>query len=244
MARRVLACDSNKGIKIMFCVHQPIFTPPIFMVNRFTMVDSVVWIPTVQYSKFTSQSRLKFLSKSGPVMVSVPLINRSMALLSDLQIKEPLRFVNDFKKTLQSCYGRCDVFKELKDSLFSVLDFCADLRRSQLVGLNLGLCLWVFRVLGMSPEWRVYNTYHKDPNDRLIAISEFLPDTHYVCGEAGVKGYMDLKRFEEKGIFVTPQSYIMKPYKSLFGVNSDSSVSVLDPLFVLGIESTKKLIKG
>ena len=79
-------------------------------------------------------------------------------------------------------------------------------------------------------------------NDRLIGICEHFHTTTYVSGNLA-KDYLDVARFEQRGVTVEWQDYLHPAYDQLHGP-FEAHLSALDLVFNIGPKSLGVIRRG
>jgi len=81
-----------------------------------------------------------------------------------------------------------------------------------------------------------------DPTERLIDICQALDCDTYLAGAAG-EGYMDLERFQRRGLRVIFQDFKHPEYPQLFS-GFISHLSIVDMLFNCDPDSMRRIRKA
>lgn len=228
----------------MFCVYQPTLFPPIYLINRFISCSKVVIIPDVQFSRPSYQNSIKLYTGSTNLVCTLPVHHKSTSLISEVSPCNLGFFVKKFKKTVQTIYGSYEGFKGLQKDFFRFLDTLvseSETRPMFLDEIAIESLYWVMEALSLGTRsiMCLRGLANFDKNERLVHASVLVGDKHYLAGGSGFESYMSKSTFLDHGIKVSVQNYCMPRYKYC---NGDSSVSILDPLFTLGVTETLKLV--
>lgn len=77
-----------------------------------------------------------------------------------------------------------------------------------------------------------------DPCEWMLELASAVNCTGYFQGEKSIREYFDVKKFEARGITVWYQNLVVN-YE---GKPTDGVISILDPIFKIGMENTAKLV--
>lgn len=98
----------------------------------------------------------------------------------------------------------------------------------------------VWREFGLAPEQSVSSQLgiatDLDSSQRVLAICKYFGMRDYISG-MGAMNYIDYEMFERANVRIFYMDYALKPYRQLHG-EFTPYVSILDPLFNIGIEKT------
>lgn len=220
--------------------HQPQYLPWLGYFAKLDRADVFVLLDTVQYKKNEWQNRNRIKTAQGPQWLTVPVRYRFGQRICEVEVDNHDRWQHRQRQTVLSSYRRApywDLLSPFFEEIFSrQWELLAQLsihtvrRLAAILGIETPLHL--ASELGALPE---------DPDGRLIAIAEHFQADTYLAGSGG-RGYMDLRRYEERGIRVIFQEYRHPVYSQLFGA-FEPCLSVIDLIFNHGPASLE-IIRG
>lgn len=231
---------------MIYTANQSLFFPCIYMLNRFDHAGTIVLMGEAQYSKFGHHSRADIITKQGPQTLSVPLKDRAYKPLNSVLVADPQRWAKKFLNTLQAVYGKCDGYKELKDSLTTELLIIVERPNLTMFDLGVWSMSWCMRALKMKvpmvraedilgprlPEW--------DASDWVARMGQAIGAEGYLGGGAAMKNYVRFTAFSRRGIWLKEQDFRIKHgYTDVRGQRQDdATVSILDALMTVGPDET------
>jgi hypothetical protein len=152
-------------------------------------------------------------------------------------INNTVKWKNKHRQALISNYNRAPFFKEFFELLEPV--YLKDWEL--LCELNMHLIEQLRAVLKLDQQPTVKASdfdLSEEPTDRLIDICQALKADTYLAGQDGVN-YMNMERFEQRGIRVIVQDFKHPVYPQAFE-GFQSHMSVVDLLFNCGPQSLEK----
>jgi hypothetical protein len=173
--------------------------------------------------------------------VSVPLFRPSgLQTTKELEINST-NWQKKLINTLQTNYGKALFFGELKEYIFNIINF----QTKNLYEFNHNALLKLCELLDINIEKKmVYASSFKLKSistQRLIDLCKGVEATTYLSGMGG-KLYQDEELYQKNNIKLEYQQFEQPIYKQ---VSQDfiSGLSILDTLFNVGIEQTKRFIE-
>ncbi|MFH1674127.1 MAG: WbqC family protein [Pseudomonadota bacterium] len=219
---------------MIVAVHQPQYMPWLGYFDKIDKADIFVLLDTVQFKKNEWQNRNKIKTAQGWQWLTVPVLYKFPEKIEEVAINNNSNWQNLQRKSLKTNYSKSLHFNhiiELLDEVFSA-------KWDRIAPLNIFTVKEVARILGISTPIHVASElgeFPDDPDDRLIAISQYFDGTTYLAGSGG-KDYMKLEKYERAGIKVQFQEFHHPVYPQLFGP-FEPFMSVLDLLFNCGPDS-------
>lgn len=222
-------------------IHQPHFLPWLNYVNKIAKSDVFVLLEDVQFRRRYYQNRAKVKLNDGELLLTLPLKKSDRDTNIDkielLKGKE----MGKICTTLKMNYSKTPFFNDFYFDIEKILLS----EEKMLVDLNDKLLMYILKVLDIDTKIiksTSLSLKSENPNDRLIEICKNLKATHYIAGK-GSRNYMDEEKFQNENIHILWQNYpidqiVYKQLKKPFV----SGLSVLDVLFNIGTEETKKLV--
>jgi hypothetical protein len=232
-------------IEIVAC-HQPNFLPWLGYFAKIHHSDLFFLLDDVQFtqgqSKHNWTTRVRILTLSGPLWLSVPVLRKGKGkqLIRDIEIiKERHRWLRKTFQTLKQSYGKTKHFEEYFSDLERILtrkhDFLAD--------LNVELIKWLVKILGIntkiqrSSDFAVAST----SNQRLIDLTKAAGGSVYLSGD-GAEAYQLEGEFQKNGITLEKIGFKHPIYKQTQGTEFVPGLSIIDALFNIGAESVHTLL--
>lgn len=223
--------------------HQPHFLPWMGYFNKVIKSDVFVWLEDVQYRKNYFQNRTKVKSSSGELWLSIPVkkapLDTKILSIEIAQKKAVLKTA----KTIRTYYSKAPYFK----NYFQYFEDILSKEYILLNELNYDLFNSILKLLNIKTEVirsvDILSEEFDSPNKRLLQICKSVKATHYIAGKGG-KNYMNEQLFVENNINILWQDFSggSIQYPQLHN-EFIAGLSILDPLFNLGVEETLKLIQ-
>lgn len=223
---------------MIVAVHQPQYMPWLGYFDKIDKADIFVLLDTVQFKKNEWQNRNKIKTAQGWQWLTVPVLYKFPEKIDEITINNNSNWQNVQRKSLKTNYSKSSHFNHIIELLAEV--FSAKWER--IAPLNVFTVKEVAQILGISTPIYVASElgeFPDDPDDRLIAISQYFDGTIYLAGSGG-KTYMKLEKYERAGIKVQFQEFHHPVYPQLFGA-FEPFMSVLDLLFNCGPDSLSVL---
>jgi hypothetical protein len=224
-------------------IHQPNFLPWLGYFQRLVKADVFVLLDDAQYQKKGSnyENRVQFNIGGEARWVSVPLFRPSGVQKSKELIINSHNWQNKLINTLQTNYGRAPFFNNIKDDVFNIINF----KTKNLYEFNYNALLKLCSLLDIDITGKmVYSSEYKlesTSTQRLIDLCKKVKADVYLSG-AGGKLYQEESLYEKNHIKLEYQQFNHPIYQQTTD-GFISGLSVLDALFCVGVEQTKKFIK-
>ena len=219
-------------------VHQPHYMPWLGYIDKIDRCDVFCFLDNVQYKKNDWQNRNRIKTASGWQWLTLPVRFRFPQKINEVTINDSVDWRRKHLQALTTNYRKSPFFVRTFDALQPL--YREDWQ--SLVELNIELVKTFLSLLGLADKPTVRASElsgSDDPNERLIEICQALGCNTYLAGDAG-SNYMDLARFEERGITIVFQQFNHPQYPQLFG-DFISHLSVVDLLFNCGPESMRTI---
>lgn len=218
-------------------IHQPQYLPWIGYFDKINQVDAFCFLDNVQFKKNEWQNRNRIKTAQGWQWLTVPVKHRFPQTIEEVEINDSVNWRRKHLQALATNYKKTPYFDEY-------IEFFEDVYSNEwelLSELNIYVIEKLCSILNLKTK-RVLTsslTLSEDPTDRLIDICRALNADTYLSGKDGAK-YMDLGRFEEKGIDVLFQDFQHPVYPQLYGA-FESCLSIVDMLFNCGPDSMMRI---
>jgi WbqC-like protein family len=207
------------------------------------MVDELILLDDVQYTKRDWRNRNRIKTPAGPRWLTIPVRRAPLGQrIDETEVADP-GWASRHWRALQGNYARAPFFEEVSAVLEPIyLGFGEQL----LSNVNRLLIEAVCGMLGVRTRLRWSTDYGPTPtgrNERLIDLCRQAGATRYLT-VPGTRAYLDEGAFEKAGIAVDWMDYSGYPeYPQLHGA-FEHRVSVLDLLMSTGGEAPRYLKSG
>jgi hypothetical protein len=199
--------------------------------------DLFVFYDDVQYTHKGWRNRNRIKTHSGPIWVSVPVLHDHSTLIENAIIDYSGRWVAKMVRSISLAYQKARYFQSYAPGLFEILES----KRETISELNIALCSYLMRQLGITTEIRKSREFGVagDKFERPLRILRALGATSYLSGPAA-KPYTDASAFRKAGIELLYKTYVYDEYPQIHGTFCPD-VSVVDLLFNCGPEARAHL---
>lgn len=204
------------------------------------IADAFCYLDNVQFKKNEWQNRNRIKTAQGPQWLTVPTTYRFPQKIHEVGINNNTDWRRKHLQALITNYSKAPYFKNTISHFEQVLS--RDWR--SISDLNIRIIEKIRELLGIDTIVTAISSRIEssdDPTDRLVDICLSLGGDTYLSGRDGAK-YMDLERFEKRGVRVIFQDFNHPVYPQLYG-DFESNLSVVDLLFNCGPESLDKIME-
>ena len=223
-------------------IHQPNFFPWLGYFYKIYYSDMFVFLDNVKYSKNSFINRVEILENSKKVWLTNAINYKSKNYINKTEIAD-LCWKEKHCSKIKNAYKNSNYFKEIYNVILNILDKVTE---KNIADININIIIQLSNILNIKTDFyrssklKIAKKFTGD--DRLIKIIHFLRGNQYLSGK-GAANYQDEEKFKNNKIDLKYSSFQQKKYMQL----SDTFIeglSILDPLFNAGIETTVKLIKN
>jgi len=228
---------------------QTMYFPSIYMMERFARCHTVVWMEEAQFHRKKHMSWTKLVGPNGAFRSVVPLRKHNQrARLCDVYISDPKDWFIKATNQIRGNYGKQKAYKELAASFEYMLSRAVSSERLVLLNdLGRATTEWLKFVLGLDFEIvlsrSLVDPRLEDPTEWVAELADCADATDYVQGIDSMEAYFIRDVFASRGIPVWGQKFNVPEYEQR-SKEFDSSVSMLDALFMCGVHDAKALIKA
>jgi len=225
---------------LIVAIHQPQYLPWLGYFDKIIKADAFCCLDNVQYKKNEWQNRNRIKTAQKWQWLTVPVRYRFPQKINEVQINNAVNWKRKHLQSLITNYNKTPFFQEYIGFFEAI--YSKDWQF--LSELNVYLIDQIREMLNLQEKRMVLASslsLSDDPTDRLIDICEALGGDTYLSGQDGAK-YMDLERFNKRGIKVIVQDFRHPHYPQVFG-DFVSHLSIVDLLFNCGPQSIQR-IKG
>ena len=212
-------------------IHQPQYLPWLGYFGKMLKADVFCYLDNVQYKKNEWQNRNRIKTAQGWQWLTVPVTYRFPQGIGEVAVDNAQNWAHKHLQALHTNYRRAPHFERY----VSVFEEIFGSRWESIVELNLSAIKRLREMLGIGdkPDVRASTLdCSQEPTDRLIDICRALGADTYLAGPGGA-AYMDVARFEQRGVRVLTQSFEHPVYPQLFQ-GFQSHLSVVDLIFNCG----------
>lgn len=196
-------------------INQPAYLPWLGYFQRISISDVHVILDHVQFEKNSFTNRNKIRSKSGFIMLTVPL--KTKGLFGNLAINT-IEIADDswrtkHWKTIQSTYSKAKYFKQYESTLTELYAKSY----TKLIDFIIPMNEWLMKELKIktkivrSSELKCEGT----KSDLILNICKSLHATTYLSGPIG-RDYLNIDSFNNSGIKVVFDDYLHPEYSQAF----------------------------
>lgn len=223
---------------MIVAIHQPQYLPWLGYFDKMITADVFCYLDNVQYKKNEWQNRNRIKTAQEWQWLTVPVLYRFPQKINEVKINNKVNWKRKHLQALVTNYNKAPFFSEYIGFFEEVYsrdwEFLSELNVYLIEKLRKSLNL-------DEKQTDLASSLHlsDDPTDRLIDICKALGGDTYLTGRDGVR-YMNLERFNQRGVKVKVQEFRHPQYPQLFG-DFVSHLSILDLLFNFGPESMEKI---
>ncbi len=240
MAPKVL--DTQSGDKVLSLM-QPTYFPWLGYFNLIKQSDVFVVYTTTQLQKRSWQVRNKIKTLQGETFLSIPILktaNRDSLTIGKAEISYDINWVNKHLSSIQHAYKKTPYF----DEIYPIIESHLISKPKYLLDITYGMLLEFISLLDIDTTIVLSEDidYTGSKDEALISICKELNIKNYLS----VKGSMDYildgeNLFEKNNINLHWHEYSHPTYTQING-DFIPYIGIIDALFNIGPEETKKLI--
>jgi hypothetical protein len=226
---------------MIVAIHQPNFFPWLGYFDKIARSDVFVFMDNVDLPRCSSGSwvnRVKLFVQGQPVWMTCPIKREHGGqLIKDVKTADT-EWRNKLFKTLTHNYRGCACFSGVIDWVEALVmrdtEYLAEYNMLNIREICARLNIGANFVLQSQMETSKAST------ELLIEITKKVAGDSYMCG-GGAQGYQEADKFSQAGIKLIYQNFIHPKY-SQHGEQFTAGLSILDAIFNLGFEETRKII--
>jgi hypothetical protein len=231
---------------VRLAAHQPHFLPWLGYLDKVQQADVFVVVDHVQFERQNFQNRTEIATPGGVQWLSVPVRRGSR---DDRLIDKRIDNKPDGRttwgqrtfRTLAHTYGKTPHFHRYGD----VLEELLTRRWERLIDLNLALLDFLLDQLQIAtPMVRSSSLsgISGARSDMIVSLCRALGADTYLSGSGGSRQYLDLDRFQRRGLWVEWQSFEHPRYpQAQTRAPFRARMSAVDLLFNCGPDSVELL---
>ncbi|MDD5131804.1 MAG: WbqC family protein [bacterium] len=226
-------------------IHQPNFFPWLGYFNKIKRCDKFIILDDVQFPK-TGSTWLNHVAiniQGQKKWITAPVVRKHGVWSVQETCFLETAWRANIKKTLQMNYAKAGHFSEIRDFIFTLIDFPSN----KLLEYNLNALFKIGELLqlGFRNKIEMASSFNANSTatQRLVDIVKASGCAIYLSG-GGAGSYQEDDKFASAGIKLVYQDYQPQPYQQVNADNFISGLSMIDVLMNCGIESTSKLLSS
>ncbi|MCX8478627.1 MAG: WbqC family protein [Chitinophagales bacterium] len=236
---------NSKDTSCIIAIHQPNYIPWLGYFYKIAHSDTFVFLDNVQFPKESPAARNYIKGKTGEkVLLSVSVKKSKGAFQNynelelDYSTKWHLKHLNQIK----DAYFKAPYFKEFYPELEKLYLEPA----SNLAAFNTKIILWILNQLNIHTTIKIASHFDDGSlgtqNERNLNICLHFKANKYLSG-TGARKYNQEDVFIKKNIELIYSDYTPQEYTQINGPFV-ANLSIIDTLFNVGKEGTRKMILG
>jgi hypothetical protein len=222
-------------------IHQLHYLPWLRYFDKIAGCDVFIVLDNIQYNKNGWQNRNKIKSPSGPLLLTVPVIERFGQNLNDARVNNAAPWRKKHWRSITQCYAKARFFGDYADFLDATYarewEFLNDINRHMLA--------YFIGKLGIETRI-VYASEIAAPGvatERLVNLITAVGGDRYYSGAHALEAYLDREALARAGIRLELQEWRPPVYPQLGG-DFVPDLSILDLLLNCGPESLRVLMNA
>ena len=219
-------------------IHQLHYVPWLRYFDKIARCDVFVVLDNIQYNKNGWQNRNKIKSPAGPLLLTVPVIERFGQNLNEVRVNNTAPWRKKHWRSISQFYAKARFFYDHADFLEAAYarewEFLNDINRHMLT--------YFIEKLGIETRI-VYASEINAPGaatERLVNLIRAVGGDRYYSGAYALEAYLDLEALTRAGILLELQEWRAPVYPQLEG-DFVPDLSILDLLLNCGPESLRIL---
>ena len=228
---------------MLLSAHQPTYLPWLGLLHKISVADLFVVYDDVPYSRYGWYNRNYILSKSGPILLVVPILRQfsEQLLHKEVKIDNSINWSKKHIRSIEQCYSKAPYFKNYIDTIVKILNN----KYEYLFELNLSILRYLLEQFEIKTRITYASEYDlkNKKSDRAMDLAIKTNASHILFGELG-SNYAEINKFKENQINVIFQKYQHPIYKQFNSNKFIDKISSIDLLFNHGNESKKILLSN
>jgi hypothetical protein len=223
---------------------QPAFLPWQGYFGLVAAADVFVLLDDFQFQRHSFHQRNRIRAADGaPTWINLPVAHSRDGEFPTLAAAAPLvdaKWRRRVKTTLDQSYGRAPHHAEMRPSI----DAWIDAPFPSVAEMNIAFIRLVAGMLGLEPEWRRSSEIGSSGqrSDRVLDLLHRAGARSYLCARGSYDYMHDDGVFPVADIDVGFQDFAPQPYAQRRADAFVSHLSVLDALFEVGADETRRLV--
>ena len=231
-------------------IHQPHYFPWIGYFDKIAKSDVFILMDEVQLENRSYMSRNRFVNRNGELIyLSIPCVKKNYLSLpyreikvsydTDWQNKHKVHLFNTFR---YSPYYQ-EVMKEIENIFENKVECLADITENSIKAVckMLGIKTLIIKQSGLKGFDADFENLSDQREKEIIRLCLSQNADKYITGRGASLNFVDVRDFKRFGIELIEQDFETFEYKQRFTSEFIKNISILDCLFNIGIEETKRL---
>jgi len=224
-------------------IHQPHFFPWLGYFDKMAKSDVFVLLDDVQMEKGSYMNRNRIMNLNGTIAYITISGDKHGYLAKrycDISTTSPEVWIEKHKSQIKNAYGKSAFFNDIWSRIETVYSESEETICAYVVNSIMAIrdILGIDNKIIMSSSISVPNGAKK--NDLVLEICKAIKADAYLSGN-GARKYTDEDSYKEAGIVLRYQSFTHPEYSHKNATEFFPGLSVLDMLFSIGAEETRRL---
>ena len=223
-------------------IHQPHYFPWEGYLTKMMAVDKFILMDEVQLTDSSPMYRHSLLTVNGESKyITIPFDKKDYKKkpYKEIRLNTQIEWQKNHYNFMKENYGKSPYFSEVMSAVQPVLskkyDFLCDVTID-----SIGLLAKLFDIKTELVLMSSLNYPKESRKNQLVLDLCLEANADYYLSGRGAKKYMELTPFTEKGIQVEFQEFVQNPYPQHSTNTFVGGLTILDMLFSIGIDATKK----
>ncbi len=223
-------------------IHQPHYFPWEGYLKKMMAVDKFILMDEVQLTDSSPMYRHSLLTVKGePKYITIPFDKKNYKKIQykDIRINSHIDWQKNHYNFMKENYGKSPYFTEVMSIIFPIFskkyNFLCDITID-----SINLLTKLFDIKTELVLMSSLNYPRESKKNQLVLDLCLATNADFYMSGKGAKKYMELPPFLEKGIQVEFQDFVQHPYPQHFTSTFVGGLSILDMLFSIGVDATKK----
>lgn len=220
-------------------IHQPETYPWLGFFNKMMLADEYIILDSVQFRKNYFQNRNQFLTKQGPIYLSIPVDFKNYKLIKDIRIKYNENWQKKHLDTIKQSYSKSKYFQD-HISFFEEL-YSKDFEL--LIDFNIAIIDYIRKIFDIQVPIIKSSKLNIDGSsgELLLNICKDRNTDVYISGRDG-RNYLDTTIFDNENIKVVYHDFMHPKYEQFNSKEFVPYMNTFDLLFNYSVEEAKKII--
>ncbi len=203
--------------------------------------DTFIFLDDVQFSKGSYTNRVQININGEAKWLTIPVSSSLGALINSIEINQNEHGIKKQLKTIQIHYAKAPFFNEV----YGVVEEIILGQGGRLSDYNIQSIHSILNILELEKKMIIASDLEineSDPTKRLIKLVQSVGGTTYLHGKGGVN-YQDSQGFIDAGIELKENEVSLDSYQQVSNSEFIPGLSIIDALFNMGINQTKRFIQ-
>lgn len=226
-------------MKKTITIHQPETFPWLGFFNKMMLADEYIILDSVQFRKNYFQNRNQFLTKQGPIYLSVPVDFKNNKIIKDIKIRYNEKWQLKHLNTIKQNYSKSKYFNDH-------IDFFEDLYSQKfelLIDFNMHIIEYLRKVFNITTPIIKSSTLEVggSSGELLLNICKNREAITYISGRDG-RNYLDTSIFDNENINIVYHDFTHPKYEQFNVKEFAPYMNTFDLLFNYSAQDSKEII--